>query len=118
VGGRGAEIPIRRLKNYRNAVIESNKFTNYLLNPGKCPDKAKFFKGLGYNMKNAGRLEADIRKQLAVTKAIRFKSNKEDKVEYRVNMELGISRKAMVTTGWTMEKGERAPRFITAYPKR
>ncbi len=36
-----------------NVAIDSRKFTEYALNPGKAPDKAKAFKlALGYDMSN------------------------------------------------------------------
>ena len=117
MGGRGRSYYyiVKRLKNYKNAVIDSNKFGNYILNPDKDPAKARFFKSLGYGMKNDKRLEADIRAKLATNRALAYELNERGDREYQVNMQLGINKKAMVATAWIVRKGEDFPRFVTAY---
>lgn len=117
MGGRGASsyTVVRRLKNYKNAIIPRNKLKNYILNPSKDEDKAKFFKSLGYNMNNHERLISDIKEKISTNKALKYKTDKNGDTEYQVNMQLGIDKKAIVTTGWIVRKGSNEPQFVTAY---
>ncbi len=116
MGGRGAYF--KRLPNHRNAEIARNKLKNYLLNPKKSPGKAKFFRGLGYNMRNFRRFEADIREGLKNNPAHGEVTNKygHTVTAYTVDMPLGINQTAMVLTSWQCDEGSKIPRFITAYP--
>lgn len=115
--GRGSS-KVGKLPNRKNAIIPRNKLKNYLLNPSKSPDKAKFFRGLGYNMRNFRRFEHDIRNGLENNNAVEvIKSKYGHEVKaYNVNMELGINKKAIVLTNWQVDEGTDVPRFITAYP--
>lgn len=117
MGGRGAKYKIvTGLPNYKMAVFPRNKFKNYILNPSKDSGKAKYFKSIGYNMKNWKLLNRDIKKKLATNKALKYKANARGDTEYQVNMMLGIgNKKRMTTTAWTIKKGENVPRFVTAY---
>ena len=118
MGGRGASSGIiNRLSNYKNAVISQRKIGNYLLNPTKSNGKSSFFNEIGYNMKNAKRLEQDIRKGLENNKAMSYHEDKFGNKSFDVNIPLGIGKKVMVTTAWRIDKGSTAPRFITAYPR-
>lgn len=122
MGGRGAASGAKggakMLPNARKAVIARDKLKNYLLNPNKSPDKAKFFRSLGYNMRNFRRFEADIREEIKTAPAVATITNKygHTVTAYSVTMPLGINKKAMVVTGWQRDNGASAPRFITAYP--
>lgn len=122
MGGRGAASGAKGgakiLPNARRAVIARDKLKNYLLNPNKSPDKAKFFRSLGYNMRNYRRFEADIREEIKTAPAVATITNKygHTVTAYSVTMPLGINKKAMVVTGWQRDDGASAPRFITAYP--
>lgn len=118
MGGRGASSyrVIRRLKNFRNAVIPRNKLKNYILNPSKDKNKAEFFASLGYNMKNYKRLINDVKSKLKTNKALKYKEkDKNGNEAYQVNMLLGVTKKRMVTTAWIIKPGEKSPQFITAY---
>ncbi len=122
MGGRGAASGAKGgakiLPNARKAVIARDKLKNYLLNPSKSPDKAKFFRSLGYNMRSFRRFEADIREEIKTAPAVATIINKygHTVTAYSVTMPLGINKKAMVVTGWQRDGGASAPRFITAYP--
>lgn len=111
-GGRKAK---KRLPNHKRAVFPKNKLGNYLLNPTKEPNKSRVFIDIGYNMKNADRLEADIREGLKNNKATLFAPN-EYGTPAQVVMELGITKKQKIRTAWMYEQGSNAPKFITAYP--
>ena len=119
MGGRGAISGlVSRLPNYQRAVVLHSKIKNYLLNPDKSNGKSKLFRGLGYTMRNASRLEKDIRAGLKDNKALKFKPNKYGNTMYNVTMQLGIGEKASILTVWQIDKGSNRPRFITAYKKR
>lgn len=119
MGGRGQNYTIqKRLKNFKNAVIARNKLKNYILNPTKDEDKARFFKSLGYNMQNYEHLERDIRAKLATNKALKYQTSSDGSVGFQVNMYIGINKKSFVTTAWKIDKGDKVPRFITAYPNK
>lgn len=119
MGGRGAASKLNRLPNYKHAEIARNKLKNYLLNPSKSPDKAKFFRSLGYNMRNFRRFEADIRDGLKTAPAYATVTNKygHTVTAYSVSMPLGLNKKAIVLTAWQRDEGSSTPRFITAYPE-
>lgn len=118
MGGRGAASRIvNRLPNYKNAEIPQRKLGNYLLNPTKSKGKSDFFNSIGYNMKNAERLEKDIRKGLENNKALSYNENKFGNRAYEVDMALGINKKVTVKTAWQIDKGENIPKFVSAYPK-
>ena len=112
---RGGRTAVKRLPNYKGAYIPSNKLKNYLLNPTKDPCKSKAFKALGYNMKNADRLEADILDGLKHNSGATFTPNKFG-TPAEVVMTLGITKQVKVRTAWMYDTGSNKPRFITAYP--
>lgn len=119
MGGRGAVSGfVARLPNYRSAVVLNAKVKNYLLNPNKSNGKWKFFRGLGYTMKNSKRLERDIRDGLSKNKALKFAPNKYGNTAYQVEMQLGVGDKSDVVTAWQIDKGDNKPRFITAYKQK
>ena len=116
MGGRGQKYTVvMRLPNASTAKIPSAKLKNYLLNPSKDANKAKFFQSLGYNMKNAARLQRDIRAKLKTNKALKYETDQYGNTSFQVNMQLGINKKAIVATAWIIDKGSNIPRFVTAY---
>lgn len=118
MGSRGMESPSKRLPNFKHAEIARNKLKNYLLNPSKDENKARFFRSLGYNMRNFRRLERDIREGLKTAPAVATVENKygHTVTAYSVSMPLGIDRKALVLTAWQRDANSTIPRLITAYP--
>ena len=117
MGGRGAwSGTSARLRNYQRVKIPRAKISNYLLNPSKAKDKARFLKQLGYNMKNQARLQKDIREGLKNNRARYSEPNRFDRIHFQVNMELGIDKKAKVVVGFVMDKGDKAPRLETIRP--
>jgi len=116
MGGRGQNYEIiNRLKGYNKAKITNSKLGNYILNPTKSPGKSKYFFELGYNMKNAKRLQADIKEKLKNNKALHYGKNEFGDDIYQVNMLLGINKKSMTTTIWAIKPGKNYPEFVTAY---
>lgn len=104
------------MTNFKAAIIRRSKVSNYLLNPTKSKDKAAFLKMLGYNMKNQGRLQKDIREGLKSNKARVSEPNKFGRIHFQVNMTIGISKKVKVVTGWHLDKGSKEPKFDTLRP--
>ncbi len=117
MGGRGSRsyTIVSRLPNFKNAVIARDKLKNYILNPSKSNGKSKFFNDLGYNMKNYKLLEAHIMQKLATNKALKYEKGKDGRISFQVNMALGVNRKEMVLTAWSIDAGSKIPRFVTAY---
>lgn len=119
MGGRGRwSGTAPRMANYKKAVIRRAKVSNYLLNPSKSPAKERFLRRLGYNMRNQARLQADLRKGLESNKAKVSEPNKYGRRHYQVNMDIGITRKAKVVTGWYTAKGSAIPELSTLRPYR
>ncbi len=116
LGGRGQNYTIiNRLPNFKKAIFPRNKFKNYILNPNKEENKAKYFESLGYNMKNYKLLQEHIMQKLATNKSLKYETDSYGNTAYQVNMELGLSKKEIVTTAWIILKGEDKPRFVSAY---
>lgn len=113
-GKRGIGTPVKRLRNYKNAVVPRAKLMNYLLNPKKSNGKSVLFNAIGYNMSNHRRLSKDIKAGLKNNIALKFKKNSHGEIEYQVDMVLGITKKVRITTAWAIKKGG-SPRFVTAY---
>lgn len=105
-----------RTRNYRRAVIQRSRVSNYLLNPSKSNGKAEFLRSLGYNMRNQAGLQEDLRKGLSENCARVSEPNRFGRVHFQVNMTIGIDRKEKVVTGWFMDKGDSAPRLSTLRP--
>lgn len=108
-----------KLPNAERAVVEQDKITEYLLNPQHRfgVSKARFFAQFGF------RAEA----WMAMADALRehggrFEVSKVKETgfgpRYEVEGELLCSdgRLPHVRTVWQMDKGQIAPRLITAYP--
>lgn len=117
MGGRGQKYTvIKRLPNFRHAVIPRRKLKNYFLNPSKDKNKAAFFRSIGYNMRNWKRFVTDVKRKAGTNKALKYETDKYGNTAYQINMSLGITKKHMVTTGWIIRKGSRIPQLVTAYP--
>lgn len=110
----------RRLPSYKQAKIPQEKVGNYLLNPEneKANGKWQYFVKLGYNMKNERQLIQDFKKGLERSTAKRYEADEYGRTNFEVVMEIGLTQKGKVQTIWAIEKGEKIPRFVTAYPYR
>ena len=117
LGGRGAySYTASRMPRFQHAVIPRAKIRDYLVSPKNTDGKAAFFKAIGYTTRNAGRFVNDIRKGIAGNTAVVTRKNGYGRVSIQVIMELGITRRAKVITGWCIEPGEKNPKLVTAYP--
>jgi hypothetical protein len=108
------------LPNAHLAVVEQEKVVAYLLNPTH-PDnggKATFFQMLGFELDNWLDLAAALR-QLAlggkVAKTVESPHGNKYVVEGRIESPSG--RSPMVLSVWIVDRGLKAPRLVTAYPR-
>lgn len=107
-----------RMPRFKHAEIPRPKIRDYLVSPKNTEGKSAFFKSIGYTTRNADKLVRDIREGLRRNKALVTKRNKFGRVHIQVTMELGVTKRVKVTTGWCIEPGEKNPKLITAYPCR
>lgn len=106
--------PIRTPREKLN--IPESKLTGYAL---KQKDKAKVFESaLGYNLDNYKELQENIYKE-ASKQGLELVRSTEYGTLYRCDIEMvgPNSKKAVVRTGWIMEKGSDSFRLTTAYVK-
>jgi hypothetical protein len=108
-----------KLPNAERAVVEQDKVTEYLLNPQHRfgAGKARFFAQFGFRPEEWTALADALREHGG-----QFEVNKVKETgfgpRYEVEGELLCpdGRRPRVRTVWQMDKGQIAPRLITAYP--
>lgn len=118
MGSRGQYSISARMPRFRHATIARAKIRDYLLSPLNPQGKAAFFKSIGYTTRNADKFKKDILNGLKHNKAFVYEKNKRGDVAISVIMELGITKKVECVTAWCIEKGEKNPKLVTAYPRR
>jgi uncharacterized protein DUF6883 len=108
-----------KLPNAHLAVVEREKIIEYLLNPGHRygASKARFFAQFGFRFESWTILAAALREhgqrhEVTKTKETGFGPR------YGVEGELiaADGRRPRIRTVWQVDKGDIAPRLITAYP--
>ncbi len=112
-----AKSDIMELPNIDKAVIPTEKFTKYALNPEKDVNKARAFKeALGYDLNNANELIKNITDNLSQFNAIEKPDNGYGK-RYEVIMTLtgANKKKANVKTSWIVEADTGKIRLTSAY---
>ncbi len=108
-----------KLPNAREAYVESEKITDYLLSldhpEGK--GKAKFFMEHGFKVNHHGELAASLRKH-AATQPVTDRKDSEYGVKYIIECECHSpdGRNPCIRSVWIVETGETAPRLVTAHP--
>jgi hypothetical protein len=108
-----------KLPNSHLAVVEQTKLAEYLLNPVHRygASKAQFFLSFGFAMEGWEVLAAAFREH-----GQRYEVEKEKQTsfgpQYEIEGELRTpdGRNPHVRTVWQVDKGQLAPRLITAYP--
>ena len=117
MGGRGAWSYItHEIMRRTKVIIRRSRVSDYLLNPKKSKGKAEFLRGLGYNMKNQARLQADLRSGLKGARARVSEPNSHGTIHIQVNMEIGINKRSRVVTGWIIRKNSNTPELTTVRP--
>lgn len=108
-----------QLPNHDNAFIQPQKLTKYLLSEthdvGKS--KAKFFREIGFNQTNLEQLKQEllnVAKIAVVTEVIETIHGAKYVIIDAIKAPSG--RSVTILTVWMIDRGETAPRFITARP--
>ena len=108
-----------KLPNAEQAVVEREKIADYLLNPAHRygASKARFFAAFGFRVEEWERFAEALREhgrthEVARTRETGF--GPRYLVEGKLNTPDG--RRPPVRSVWQLDRGEVAPRLITAYP--
>ena len=107
-----------RLPNAKHAIIQKEKLINYLLSltDGDRKPKAEYFRKIGFNETNLKAFESAL---LTVASNNDVKTIEKYKfgVKYIVEgfMDSPKGKRIMIRTVWSVDKGEKNPRLVTAY---
>ena len=111
-----------QLRNPHLAIIDRHKVVDYLLNAAH-PDnggKARFFAALGYSVDTVERLIDALRTVAATGEAVdRVESVHGEKhvVDGLLPSHTEQRPGRRVRTVWIIDRGQEAPRLVTAYPR-
>ena len=110
-----------KLRNAHLAVIDRSKVLDYLLNEAH-PDnggKARFFGLLGYSREDPERLMKalrDVAEHGDVVSSAESVHGEKHVVDSWLSGHTQESRQWSIRTVWIIDRGEDAPRLVTAYP--
>jgi lysophospholipid acyltransferase (LPLAT)-like uncharacterized protein len=108
-----------KLPNAENAIIPSDKLTDYLLSQSHLIGrwKARFFLSIGFRETKVDELK-DALINVAKNGEVKATITTEFGVKYVVGgVILGPGgRRAAIRTVWVVETGQDRPRLVTAYP--
>jgi hypothetical protein len=110
-----------KLRNAHLAVIDRTKVLDYLLNEAH-PDnggKARFFAMLGFSREDSERLIAALRavaEHGEVVSSAESAHGEKHVVDGRLSGHTQESRQWSIRTVWIIDRGQDAPRLVTAYP--
>lgn len=107
------------LTNYEKAIIPSSKLSGYILDMNHPKGRAKaiaFRDVLGYTADNEDELIVALQQGLGLWKATAREPTKYGQpFEVRMLITGPNGNRATVKTGWQIDKGEDAPRLVSAY---
>ena len=108
-----------KLPNLDRLIIEREKIADYLLNPTHRygASKARFFSELGFQRENWEMLAGALHEHASQNRIVRTTETGFGP-RYVVEGEIKVpdGRKVRIRTIWQFDRGEIAPRLITAYP--
>ena len=108
-----------RLPNAHLAIVDQGKVVSYLLNPMHRfgASKARFFGGFGFRVEDWETLARALRKH-GQQNEVSTETETMFGLRYEVEGPLDTpdGRTPRVRTIWQLDRGEVAPRLITAYP--
>lgn len=110
-----------KLRNAHIAAIDRSKVFDYLLNETH-PDnggKARFFASLGYSREDPERLIQalrDVAKNGEVVSSAESVHGQKYIVDGWLSVHTQEARQWSIRTVWIIDRGEEAPRLVTAYP--
>jgi len=102
-----------------HVLISADKIIGYMLSEthpvGRS--KARFFRSAGYTEKNWRALERELRR-IAVSGETVDTIESDYGIKYVIQgmMRTPVVKKVPIITVWIVEKSQRYPRFVTAYP--
>jgi hypothetical protein len=108
-----------KLPNAHLAVVEQAKVCEYLLNPAHRfgASKARFFGEFGFRLANWEVLAVALKKHGAENEIVKEKETGfGPRYEVEGKLQTPDGRQPLVRSVWQVERGERVPRLITAYP--
>jgi hypothetical protein len=110
-----------KLPNAETAYIPLPKLRDYLLSETHAIGRAKaaFFYKIGFTRERAEELQialSDVARTGNVVDVVETLYGKKYVVDGELRAPMGASIK--IRTVWIVEKGEVAPRFVTAYPRK
>lgn len=108
-----------RIPNAEEAFIPPSKLFDYLLSPSHPEGgaKAAFYEAVGYTKDNVDELEEQllaIARDNDVDREFKFEFGEKYLIKGILQRKLGEG--IPLLTIWVIDKGQTAPRFITAYP--
>jgi hypothetical protein len=107
------------LPNAHLAIVEQAKVSDYLLNPDHPlgASKARFFAEFGFTLDASEELSVALKKHGAENEVSKTKETGFGP-RYEVEGELSTpdGRRPRLCSVWQVDKGQIAPRLITAYP--
>lgn len=110
-----------KLPNAHLAIVDRSKVLDYLLNEAH-PDnggKARFFGLLGYSREDPERLMQALREVAEhgeVASSAESAHGQKYVVDGRLSGHTQESRQRSIRTVWIIDRGQDAPRLVTAYP--
>jgi hypothetical protein len=114
-----ASIRSVKLPSPDRLIVEREKIVDYLLNPAHPfgASKAHFFRRFGFEVRQWEVFAESLRQHGRANDVTRFRETPFGP-RYEVEGELlaADGRRPRIRTVWQLDKGEVAPRLITAYP--
>ncbi len=101
-----------------DAIIPTEKLTNYLLVPRQRSDKSKFLAQAGFTLKNPADLEQAIRHLLSENDAVQDRHDDYGTFFQVTGSLVGPNGKLSVVTVWMIRTTDDQFRFITLKPAR
>lgn len=108
-----------RLPNAHIAIVDRDKITEYLLNPGHRygASKARFFAGFGFTLEAWDVLASALREHAQRYEVSRtYETRWGPRFEINGGLNALDGRQPRIRSVWQLDEGEIAPRLITAYP--
>jgi isocitrate dehydrogenase kinase/phosphatase len=108
-----------KLPNYKNAIVPIEKLNDYLLsvNHSVGSSKARFFRSIGFNEGNIETFRKALIDIARTNQIIKMQTTAYG-IKYIIDgvITLPSGEEIFLRTVWIIEKEQKTPRFVTAYP--
>ena len=107
-----------KLPNLTQAFVEDNKITAYLLSEENSGGKASFFVAFGFSLAQPAVLRSALLAHAATHEVARVAESVHG-IKYVIDgkMQTPDGRTPQVRSVWIVDRGQDAPRLITAYAR-